>query len=62
MVDMRMDDPKPTFSYLVSQLAKLHPGLAYIHVVEPRVHGNLDREVQRGEVRPRPPCRTPHAR
>ncbi|EPS98179.1 NADH flavin oxidoreductase/NADH oxidase [Fomitopsis schrenkii] len=47
--DMRMDDPKPTFSYLVSQLAKLHPGLAYIHVVEPRVHGNLDREVQRGE-------------
>ena len=47
---MRMADPKPTFSYLVSQLAKLHPNLAYIHVVEPRAQGNMDREVHEGEV------------
>ena len=48
--DMRMADPKPTFSYLVSELAKLHPNLSYIHVVEPRAQGNMDREVQEGEV------------
>ncbi|KZT64155.1 NADH:flavin oxidoreductase/NADH oxidase [Daedalea quercina L-15889] len=47
--DMRMADPMPTFSYLVSQLAKLHSDLSYIHVVEPRAQGNLDREVQPGE-------------
>lgn len=38
--EMRMDDPKPTFSYFVSSLASKHPKLAYIHVVEPRVFGN----------------------
>ncbi|RDX47699.1 NADH:flavin oxidoreductase/NADH oxidase [Lentinus brumalis] len=32
--DMRMDDPVPTFTYLVSQLAANHPYLAYLHVVE----------------------------
>ena len=47
---MRMEDPKPTFSYLVRQLAKRYSSLSYIHVVEPRAHGNLDREVQPGEV------------
>ncbi|KAJ7131420.1 hypothetical protein C8R44DRAFT_699213 [Mycena epipterygia] len=33
--DMGMQDPKPTFAYLVSQLVKRHPEFAYIHVVEP---------------------------
>ncbi|EPS98178.1 NADH flavin oxidoreductase/NADH oxidase, partial [Fomitopsis schrenkii] len=47
--DMRMADPKPTFSYLVTRLAKLYPNLSYIHVVEPRVQGNMDREVHEGE-------------
>ncbi|KAI0698189.1 NADH:flavin oxidoreductase/NADH oxidase [Cerioporus squamosus] len=32
--DMRMDDPVPTFTYLVTQLAACHPNLAYLHVVE----------------------------
>ncbi|KAG1813621.1 NADH:flavin oxidoreductase/NADH oxidase [Suillus subaureus] len=33
-------DPKPQFSYLVSQLRKYD--LAYLHVTEPRVGGNVD--------------------
>lgn len=35
--DMRMEDPKPTFSYLVTQIRERFPNLSYIHVVEPRV-------------------------
>ena len=35
---MRMDDPKPGFSYLASQLKKLN--LAYIHIVQPRIAGD----------------------
>ena len=34
LIDMRMDDPIPTFSHLVCQLAAKHPNLAYLHVVE----------------------------
>lgn len=50
-IDMRMDDPIPQFSHVVKEIAKRHPALAYIHVVEPRVSGYMDREVQAGEVR-----------
>ena len=49
-VDMGMADPIPTFSYVVEQLAKKHPNLAYIHVVEPRFDGSKDREVNAGQV------------
>ncbi|KAJ8081503.1 hypothetical protein PM082_007348 [Marasmius tenuissimus] len=37
-------DPVPTYSYLVKELKKAHPTLAYIHVVDPRVDGvtNVD--------------------
>lgn len=45
-----MADPKPTFSYLVSELAKRHPDLAFLHLVEPRVEGSVDRTVLSGEV------------
>lgn len=31
---MRMEDPIPTFSYLVEQLKAKHSDLAYIHVIE----------------------------
>ena len=34
-----MPDPVPTFTYLVSKYAELHPRLAYLHVVEPGVQG-----------------------
>ncbi|OSX62236.1 hypothetical protein POSPLADRAFT_1056819 [Postia placenta MAD-698-R-SB12] len=46
---MRMDDPKPTFAYLVSRIAEAHPSFAYIHVTEARVNGNVDREVLENE-------------
>lgn len=48
---MRMKDPVPQFSYLVSQIAQRYPDFAYIHVVEPRVSGMTEREPQPGEVR-----------
>ncbi|KAI0633095.1 NADH:flavin oxidoreductase/NADH oxidase [Trametes polyzona] len=60
--DMRMVNPLPTFTHLVSRLAAEHPDLAYIHLVEPGVSGNVDIVAQAGETneplkdiwRPRP--------
>lgn len=46
---MRMKDPKPTFSYLVSEFASRFPKMAYLHVVEARVHGNADAEEKKEE-------------
>ncbi|KAK1232841.1 hypothetical protein PQX77_004007 [Marasmius sp. AFHP31] len=37
-------DPVPMYSYLVKELKKAHPSLAYIHVVDPRVVGVTDVE------------------
>lgn len=48
---MRMDDPKPTFKYLVESIKELYPDFAYIHVVDPRAEGNRDRIPDPGEVR-----------
>ena len=46
-----MKDPIPTFSYLVSEIAKRYPDFAYLHVIEPRVSGGIsEREVPEGEV------------
>lgn len=45
-----MEDPKPTFAYLVNQISDKFPDLAYLHLVEPRVEGNKDRPVGAGEV------------
>ncbi|KAL0953033.1 hypothetical protein HGRIS_007235 [Hohenbuehelia grisea] len=42
--EMGMQDPVPTFSYVATCLAKDYPSFAFIHVVEPRVMGNIDRE------------------
>ena len=39
---MGMTDPVPQFSDLISKLS--HLNLAYLHLVEPRVSGNTDRE------------------
>ncbi|KAJ3486698.1 hypothetical protein NLI96_g4054 [Meripilus lineatus] len=46
---MRMKDPIPTFSYLVSEIAKRHPDFAYVHVIEARFSGGTEREVPEGE-------------
>ncbi|KAH7923773.1 FMN-linked oxidoreductase [Leucogyrophana mollusca] len=45
--DMGMKDPIPTFTYLVSSL--LQYPLAYIHVIEPGIGGNLDHDVPGGQ-------------
>jgi len=44
--EMRMEDPliMATFEYLVGQFVQRHPDLAYLHLVEPVVAGNSDRE------------------
>ncbi|KAK0433459.1 hypothetical protein EV421DRAFT_1997442 [Armillaria borealis] len=42
--DMNMKEPKPTFAHLVSQIKSQHPDLAYLHIIEPRIFGNFDRE------------------
>ncbi|KAI0373005.1 FMN-linked oxidoreductase [Pilatotrama ljubarskyi] len=39
---MRMKDPVPTFTYMVTRLREAFPNLAYIHVVEPGVLGYID--------------------
>ena len=48
---MREENPVPTFTYLVTELVKRHPNLAYLHVVEPGLAGATDIEARAGEVR-----------
>lgn len=38
---MPADELVATFSYLVSELKSRHPALAYLHLCEPRVNGDL---------------------
>ena len=44
-----MEDPKPTFTYFVSQAKERFPNLAYLHAVEPRVIGPEDHECDESE-------------
>ena len=37
-----MPDPRPTFAYLATALRDKHPDMAYLHVIEPRLGGNID--------------------
>jgi NADPH2 dehydrogenase len=46
---MGMKDPRPTFSHLVSEAAKMYPDLAYLHVVEPRISGGADQDPSEGD-------------
>ncbi|KAJ7915906.1 NADH:flavin oxidoreductase/NADH oxidase [Mycena leptocephala] len=39
---MGMVDPVPTFSYIVSEIKRLYPKFAYIHLIEPRVSADSD--------------------
>ncbi len=43
--DTTMKDPKPTFTYLVSQIKGKSPDFPYIHVVEPRIVCTSDRNL-----------------
>ena len=40
---MRMPDPIPTFTHLLTSLISKHPNLAYLHATEPRTSGSEDR-------------------
>lgn len=42
---MHMKHPQPQFAHFVSRLRELYPRLSYLHVVEPRVAGTMDRKV-----------------
>lgn len=44
-----MDDPVPTFSYLLSEFAAKHSKLAYISLVSPRASGDQEREPSESE-------------
>ena len=46
---MKMEDPKPTFAYFVSQARERFPNLAYLHVIESRVAGFDDRDSHHSE-------------
>ena len=35
-LDMRMTDPTPTFSHLITAIRDRHPEFGYVHLVEPR--------------------------
>ena len=41
---MRMKDPTPQFTYFANKIKTRHPDFAYLHLVEPRVQGNMTRE------------------
>jgi len=41
---MKMEDPKPTFAYFISQAKERFPNLAYLHAIEGRVAGIDDQE------------------
>ena len=44
-----MEHPQLTFAYLVARIREAYPSFSYIHVVEPRAHGNMDRTPLAGE-------------
>jgi NADPH2 dehydrogenase len=40
--DVKMDDPIPTYTYIVQQIKERHPNLAFLHLIEPRIAGSSD--------------------
>jgi NADPH2 dehydrogenase len=38
--DMQIDDLKPTYGYLITELRNRYPDMAYLHAVEPRADGD----------------------
>jgi NADPH2 dehydrogenase len=39
--------PVPTYGHIVSELKRLHPTLAYIHVIEPRISADSSIDASR---------------
>ncbi|KAJ7144809.1 hypothetical protein C8R43DRAFT_891262 [Mycena crocata] len=44
-LDMQFNNPKPTYTHLITQLRDRYPDLAYLHVVEPRADGTRSVDV-----------------
>ncbi|KAF7975952.1 hypothetical protein HWV62_13717 [Athelia sp. TMB] len=42
--DMGMANPAPQFTHLINNIRTSYPDFAYLHVVEPRVDGGVDRQ------------------
>ncbi|KAJ7481243.1 hypothetical protein B0H11DRAFT_2024793 [Mycena galericulata] len=40
LTGMGMTDPIPTYTYIVSEIKRLYPTFAYIHLIEPRMSGD----------------------
>ena len=40
-VDILMEDPVPTYTYLVNQFKRRFPNLAYLHVIAPEAPSNV---------------------
>lgn len=47
---MKLEDSVAQFSYTIQELDKRFPKLAYLHLVEPRVHGYDDISIPEGET------------
>jgi hypothetical protein len=48
---MGMQDPIPTFSYVIKELSEKHSNLAYVHLVEPIVEEVSTQGIQTNKVR-----------
>lgn len=46
LAEVKIDDPIPLYTYLVTRIRESHPDLAYLHVTEPRVVSLEYREVK----------------
>ncbi|KAF8302568.1 putative NADPH2 dehydrogenase chain OYE2 [Clavulina sp. PMI_390] len=45
---LRMDDPIPTFTYVIQKIKELYPAFMWIHMVEPRISGVDDDPIEAG--------------
>lgn len=43
-----MKDPEPTFTYLIAKIRDLYPNFSYLHVIEPRIVGDVDVQADPG--------------
>jgi NADPH2 dehydrogenase len=42
---MGMADPVPTFSHVISEIKRLYSNFAYLHIIEPRISGDITLEM-----------------
>ncbi|KAJ7633157.1 hypothetical protein FB45DRAFT_1058128 [Roridomyces roridus] len=49
-VRMGMADPVPTFSYVISEIRRLHPKPAYLHLIKPKIDADPTAETAAANV------------